>query len=200
MSIVCILCQTAEVSAKPKLDSDVFNLIQRVLDIVTNEIVENDLKTAENVNRLLSDLPAEMLAHPYFADKRVIPLTVIRPAAEIRFLLDSFTSEDIRRMLDPGTAGCPGRSIPGAVAPTELEPGHASPRRVGWCPQASTPTLPPHSLFSRPFWSGLCPLPFRVRCYLRSSARLQHRLFPLRPNRPHPLPPNARWPTPISAP
>ena len=119
-SIVCILCQAAEVSAKPKLDSDVFNLIQRVLDIVTNEIVENDLKTAENVNQLLSDLPAEVLVHPYFADKRVIPLTVIRPTAEIKVSLDSFTSEDIRRMLDQGRRDAGAVLSQGPVAPTEL--------------------------------------------------------------------------------
>ena len=87
---------------------------------MTNEIVENDLKTAENVNQLLSDLPAEVLVHPYFADKRVIPLTVIRPTAEIKVSLDSFTSEDIRRMLDQGRRDAGAVLSQGPVAPTEL--------------------------------------------------------------------------------
>ena len=119
-SIVCILCQAPEVSAKPKLDSDVFNLIQRVLEIVTNEIVENDLKTAETVNQLLLDLPAEVRGHPYFADKRVIPLTVIRPAAEIKVSLDSFTAEDIHRMLDQGRRDAAAVLSQRPVAPNEL--------------------------------------------------------------------------------
>jgi hypothetical protein len=91
-----------------------------VLEIVTNEIVENDLKTAETVNQLLSDLPAEMRAHPYFADKRVIPLTVIRPAAEIKVSLDSFTAEDIHRMLDQGRQDAAAVLSQRPVAPNEL--------------------------------------------------------------------------------
>jgi hypothetical protein len=77
-------------------------LIDRVLGIVTNEIVENDLDTAQTINRLLLELPSEVLAHPHFADKRPIPITVIRPSVRIPVSLDSFTREDIRRMIEKG--------------------------------------------------------------------------------------------------
>ena len=100
--IVCVLCQPAGVSEVTVKEGDVLELIDRVLGIVTNEIVENDLETAQTINRLLLDLPPEVLAHPYFASKRPIPLTVIRPSVEIPVSLDSFTSGDIRRMVEQG--------------------------------------------------------------------------------------------------
>lgn len=119
-SIVCIVCQAADVGVYTKSDGDVLNLIQRVTDIVTNEIVENDLKTAETVNSLLSELPAETSAHPYLADKRLIPLTVIRPAAAITVSLDSFTSEDIHRMVDQGRQDARAVLAQRPVSPSEL--------------------------------------------------------------------------------
>jgi NTE family protein len=100
--IVCVLTQPADVGAYTEKEGDVLNLIDRVLGIITNEIVENDLDTAQTINRLLLELPLEVLAHPHFADKRPIPLTVIRPSAAIPVSLDSFTREDIRRMVEQG--------------------------------------------------------------------------------------------------
>ena len=100
--IVCILTQPADVGAFTEKEGDVLKLIDRVLGIVTNEIVENDLETAQTINRLLLELPSEVLAHPYFADKRPIPLTVIRPSVRIPVSLDSFTREDIRTMIEQG--------------------------------------------------------------------------------------------------
>lgn len=100
--IVCVLTQPADVGAYTEKEGDVLNLIDRVLGIVTNEIVENDLDTAQTINRLLLELPLEVLGHPHFADKRPIPLTVIRPSVAIPVSLDSFTREDIRRMVEQG--------------------------------------------------------------------------------------------------
>jgi NTE family protein len=100
--IVCVLTQPVDVGAFAGNEGDVLNLIDRVQGIVTNEIVQNDLETAEKINRLLLELPRELLAHPYFADKRPIPLTVIRPSAPIPVSLGSFTREDIRRMVEQG--------------------------------------------------------------------------------------------------
>jgi len=119
-SITCIVCQASDVVPYTKSEGDVFNLIGRVHEIVTNEIVENDLKTADNVNSLLAGLPAEKLTHPYLADKRIIPLTVIRPAAEITVSLDSFTRDDIHRMVEQGRRDA-GTVLAGATAsPSEL--------------------------------------------------------------------------------
>jgi NTE family protein len=100
--IVCVLTQPPEVGAYVEKEGDVLNLIDRVLGIVKNEILENDLETAQTINRLLLELPPELLAHPYFATKRPISLTVIRPTTAIQVSLDSFTREDIRRMLEQG--------------------------------------------------------------------------------------------------
>lgn len=118
--IVCILTQSVDVGSFAGEEGDVFNLIQRVLGIVTNEIVENDLETAQTINRLLLELPPEVLAHPFFASKRPIPLTVIRPSVAIPVSLDSFTREDIRRMLDQGRQDARAIATRGTVSEAEL--------------------------------------------------------------------------------
>lgn len=118
--IVCVLTQPADVGAFTGKEGDVLNLIDRVLGIVTNEIVENDLETAQTINRLLLELPLEVLAHPFFADKRPIPLTVVRPSVAIPVSLDSFTREDIRRMVEQGRQDARAILAQGTVSETEV--------------------------------------------------------------------------------
>jgi NTE family protein len=118
--IVCVLTQPADVGAFTKKEGDVLNLIDRVLGIVTNEIVENDLDTAQTINSLLLQLPLEVLAHPYFANKRPIPLTVIRPSVAIPVSLDSFTREDIRRMVEQGRQDARAILAQGTVSEDEV--------------------------------------------------------------------------------
>ena len=120
-SIVAVVCQAVAVTPYTKGEGDVLNLIGRVHEIVTNEIVENDLKTADNVNSLIAGLPAEMrAAHPYLADKRIIPLTVVRPAEEITVSLDSFTRDDIYRMVEQGRRDARAVLSQRPASPTEL--------------------------------------------------------------------------------
>jgi NTE family protein len=118
--IMCILTQPADVGAFTGKEGDVLDLIERVLGIVTNEIVENDLNTAQTINRLLLELPPEVLAHPHFANKRPIPLTVIRPAVAIPVSLDSFTREDIRRMVEQGRQDARAILAEGIVSESEV--------------------------------------------------------------------------------
>ena len=119
--IVCVLTEPVVVGAFTVKEGDVLNLIGRVLGIVTNEIVENDLDTAQTINRLLLELPLEVLAHPYFATKRPIPLTVIRPSVGLPVSLDSFTREDIRRMLEQGRQDARAILASGTIFEGELQ-------------------------------------------------------------------------------
>ena len=64
--------------------------------------VQEAAETLHHALDFLPKEPMELLAHPYFADKRPIPLTIIRPSAAIPVSLDSFTREDIRRMVEQG--------------------------------------------------------------------------------------------------
>lgn len=100
--VVCALCQTVGVApVEPGFNrGDTFHLISRVVAITSNEIVRNDIETFVEINRqLLKDDTQPMLA-----DKRYIPILVVRPAQPIPFDVEHFTSADIARMIDQGKA------------------------------------------------------------------------------------------------
>ena len=59
---------------------------------------------AITINQLLADLPTDVLSHPYFATKRVIPLSVIQPKHAIGVDITSFNQADIRAMVEQGRA------------------------------------------------------------------------------------------------
>lgn len=102
--IVAIVCQPAATAPRELHLGKVTELVDRVLDIVTNEIMLNDVMTAITINQLLADLPADVLSHPYFATKRVIPLSVIQPEHAIGVDITSFNQADIRAMVEQGRA------------------------------------------------------------------------------------------------
>ncbi|CAN5707986.1 patatin-like phospholipase family protein [soil metagenome] len=116
--VVCALCQTAGVGPVERgFDrGDAFHLVSRVVAITSNEIVRNDIETFLEINQqLLIDR-----SQPMLADKRYIPILVIRPAQPIPFDLEHFTSADIARMIDQGRADT-AREVRAAQA----DPGHS---------------------------------------------------------------------------
>ena len=100
--VVCALCQTVGVAPVETgfNRGDAFHLVSRVVAITSNEIVRNDIETFLEINRqLLLDG-----SQPMLADKRYIPILVVRPAAPIPFDVERFTPADIARMIDQGRA------------------------------------------------------------------------------------------------
>lgn len=92
--IVVIPCHPSNLSGVRINTGSVIQLIQRVLDIMLNEIMNNDLKQTENRN---------VAAQNGGADKyRYVPMTVIRPLHALDFSLDDFTATDISRMIELG--------------------------------------------------------------------------------------------------
>lgn len=99
--IVCVVCQPEQVAEVRVNWGDTCALVGRLTTIVGNEIVNNDLARCREINDAirLDD------AHP---GKRIIDLTVIRPAKELPIALDRFTSADIRAMVAQGRADARG--------------------------------------------------------------------------------------------
>lgn len=115
--LVCALCQTVGVApVEPHFNrGDAFHLVSRVVAVVSNEILRNDIETFLEVNRqLLVDR-----TQPMVADKRYIPILVIRPLAPIPFDVEHFTPADIARMIEQGKADTV-REVKAAQA----DPGH----------------------------------------------------------------------------
>jgi hypothetical protein len=79
---------------------DPLQLISRVVDIVTNELVQNDLEWFLEVNHYVR----AGLDHPLLTGKRFIPLLVVRPAQPIEVSMDDFTPDDIEGLIAQGKA------------------------------------------------------------------------------------------------
>lgn len=96
--IIAVICQPAGVDEYAVREGHITSLGERTLDIITNEIMLNDIDTLLAVNEALIDAPDSR------PGKRVIPLTVIQPTRAIGVSLESFTSADIVAMLKQGRA------------------------------------------------------------------------------------------------
>ena len=96
--IVAVLCQPVNLAVTDVKEGDLLQLLARVLSIVTNEIIRNDVAQLERVNQQLEQFPDA----PSLAGKRPINLRVIRPDVEPAIDLEHFTREEIRAMVDLG--------------------------------------------------------------------------------------------------
>jgi NTE family protein len=113
--IVCVLCQAEHLAAHNFNQRSLFQLADRLMDIISNEILANDLLRRTRFQQLIAalddrlgtqnayDLRVQVFS-PIGLDLRaeaVLP-RVIRPADEIDVDLQSFTSDDIKKMLADG--------------------------------------------------------------------------------------------------
>jgi NTE family protein len=123
--VVCIVCQPEKMQGASFNVGNFFKIVPRLMDIVTNELVNNDLQRFQKVNdwvdayeqfklRLLdkfqkyglkqneTDTIAKEL-HTLFGSKyRHIEITIIRPQNEIVMDLLHFTSKEIRQAVEYG--------------------------------------------------------------------------------------------------
>lgn len=99
--IVVILCQPEKVSG---IEFDAGNLVQfmtRLMNIVVNEIVNNDIARAKKVNQFAEEYGSPVPDGP-FQGKRLVKVTVIRPAKEPAIELDDFDTQQIRDAIENG--------------------------------------------------------------------------------------------------
>ena len=76
---------------------------ERLMEIVVNETVNNDLEWAQFIN---DNTPADgtrAISGP-MAGYRRVPLTVIRPGGALNINLTHFSGEDIERLYEEGRA------------------------------------------------------------------------------------------------
>jgi NTE family protein len=99
--IVCVVCQPDRLDARELNRGHLPDLVSRVMDVVTSEIIQNDLKVVDRVNRIVraEGGPVETAEGRTY---REIPCTLIEPKETIQVRLESFTSDDIRKMLQAG--------------------------------------------------------------------------------------------------
>lgn len=100
-SIVCIACQPAKLSSASFDRKDLFALVERLMDIVSNELINEDLALADYINTFCPADGSPRLEEP-FRNCRRIPVRVIRPAVELRLPLETFTPKDIAETIDIG--------------------------------------------------------------------------------------------------
>jgi NTE family protein len=93
--IICIVCQAGRLDAAFFDAGDLFKLGERLMDIVTNELVANDFESL----KMRSD--ALELAPPP-GSRQVMVRPVIRPPSTVNVDMRTFTVRDIADMIDTG--------------------------------------------------------------------------------------------------
>jgi NTE family protein len=92
--IVCVLCQSRETTATFD-PGNLMALADRVMEIVVNEIVNNDIKRAEDVNKQLA-------AGNDLQGKKQVKITIIRPNQPIGLDLSKFSEKEIVDTINSG--------------------------------------------------------------------------------------------------
>jgi NTE family protein len=99
--IVVILCQSKDVSAQNFDHGNIAHMITRVMDIVTNETVNNDIRQTLKVNEIIRE-NIELTKNGVFKDKKKINIRLIRPDSELTLKIDKFDKKDIENMIELG--------------------------------------------------------------------------------------------------
>ena len=99
--IVVVACQPEQLEASAVNPKSLFSLIDRVTDIMTDEILQNDLKMASFVNTFTQENGEPATDGP-FIGKRRIKITVIRPARALAIDILDFDAAAIRELIETG--------------------------------------------------------------------------------------------------
>ncbi len=99
--IVCVACQPLKSSGADFHRGNILHLVDRVVTIMTNEILRNDLEFASYINEYCPRDGSRLESGP-LRGYRFIPIRIIQPAMPIEVQIDSFTRSDITEMLDLG--------------------------------------------------------------------------------------------------
>ncbi len=99
--IVCIACQPLKTGGADFDRGNILHLVDRVVTIMTNEILRNDLEFAGYINEYCPRDGSPISSGP-LRGYRYIPIRVIQPAMPIEVQIDAFTTKDITEMLDLG--------------------------------------------------------------------------------------------------
>ncbi len=99
--IICIACQPLKTGGADFNRGNILHLVDRVVTIMTNEILRNDLEYARFINEYCPRDGTPLESGP-LRGYRYIPIRIIQPAMPIEVQIDSFTRQDIAAMLTLG--------------------------------------------------------------------------------------------------
>lgn len=100
--VVCVTCQSKKLGSSSFNNRNLMSLADRILEIVVNEIVNNDIRHLQHINFLCS---SQSNANPYsmpLPGKKKILLGVIRPVQPIEVPLDNFDKNKIEELISTG--------------------------------------------------------------------------------------------------
>ena len=98
--IVCVCCQSENLDNKTYNYRDLVVLVDKVMDIIVTEIVNNDVKMINKINELVDEHHGH--AGSQHAKYKHIETTLIRPATEIFLDIQKFTQVDIINLMNRG--------------------------------------------------------------------------------------------------
>jgi NTE family protein len=99
--IVIILCQSEQLSKKDFNTGKLMHLVSRIMDIVVNETVNNDIARMEEVNCQVPK-KSNIIKKGIHKGKKKIKYKIIRPQKELVVKIDKFKKEDIQKMIEQG--------------------------------------------------------------------------------------------------
>ncbi len=99
--IVVIACDSKEMGSSSVDSKDIIKLIERVFDVMSIAIVDDDVGLAQYINGNVPQDGTPALSGP-FAGKRKVIIRVIRPSSPINLDITKFTSADIENLIQQG--------------------------------------------------------------------------------------------------
>jgi NTE family protein len=99
--IICVLCQPRELTGVGIDVGDLKEFAERLMDIIINETVNNDIEWANYINDHCPEDGGVVMGGP-MDGYRHIPITVIRPAGPLNIKLTKFSHNDIERIYEEG--------------------------------------------------------------------------------------------------
>jgi NTE family protein len=99
--IVIILCQSEQLTQKNFNTGKLMHLVSRIMDIVVNETVNNDIARMQDINCQVPK-KSDIIKRGIHKGKKKIKFRIIRPEKELIVKIDKFNKEDIQRMIEQG--------------------------------------------------------------------------------------------------
>jgi len=99
--IVCVSCHSKTLGGSAGNFKNLLTLANRVMEIIENEIINNDIVWAETCNKYLKDDGSKETEGP-LAGYRKVKLTVIQPILPINLDLENFNQAKIGEIIDSG--------------------------------------------------------------------------------------------------
>lgn len=92
--LVIILCQSEELSEKNFNTGRLMHLVSRIMDIVVNETVNNDIARMQDIN---CQVPknSDIIKRGVHKGKKKIKFKIIRPQKELLVKIDKFGSQKL---------------------------------------------------------------------------------------------------------